>query len=145
MTNGGLGRRLMGALGAGVLLFVGGDLAAAQQRHWIIVAIAGETTTYLDSLSIKPIGSGWVEVWTRDTHATPRQSRDGTYDSVIGQRWIDCKDARMRTMQSANYYGAALVRRYSTSAARRRWYPVRAGTGYQLVQTACRLAGKETS
>ena len=139
------GRRLTGALGAVVLLLAGVDRARAQERHWIIVAIAGETTTYLDSLSIKPVGSGWVEVWTRDTHATPRQGRDGTYDSVIGRRWIDCKDARMRIVQSANYYGAALVRRYSTSAARRRWYVVRAGTGYQLVQTACRLAGKETS
>ena len=135
----------MGALGAGVILLAGMDRAAAQERHWVIVAIAGETTTYLDSLSIKPVGSGWVEVWTRDTYATPRQNRDGTYDSVIGRRWIDCKALRMRTMQSANYLGAALVRRYSTSAARRRWYSVRAGPGHQLVQTACRLAGKEMS
>lgn len=130
----------MGAVGAVVLLFAGVDRAPAQERHWLIVAITGETTTYIDSLSIKPVGSGWVEVWTRETYATPRQSRDGAYDSVVGRRWIDCEGARLRTMQSANYYGAALVRRYSTSAARRRWYPVRAGPGYQLVQTACRIA-----
>ena len=122
------------------LLFAGVDRAAAQERHWIIVAITGETTTYIDSLSVKPVGSGWVEVWTRETYATPRQSRDGAYDSVVGRRWIDCDGARMRTIQSANYSGAVLVRRSSTSAARRRWYPVRAGPGYQLVQTACRIA-----
>jgi hypothetical protein len=130
----------MAAVGAVVLLFGGVDRAAAQERHWMIVAISGETTTYLDSLGIKRVGSGWVEVWTRETYATPRQSRDGAYDSVVGRRWIDCEGARMRTMQSANYYGATLVRRYSTSAARRRWYAVRVGPGYQLMQTACRIA-----
>jgi len=131
----------MAAVGAVVLLFAGVDRAAAQERHWIVVAISGETTTYLDSLGIKRVGSGWVEVWTRETYAAPRQSRDGAYDSVVGRRWIECEGARVRTMQSAHYYGAALVRRYSTSASRRRWYPVRAGPGYQLVQTACRIAG----
>ena len=131
----------MAAFGAVVLLFAGGDRAAAQERHWILLAIAGETTTYIDSLSLKRVGAGWVEVWTRETYATPRQSRDGAYDSVVGRRWIECEGARVRTMQSAHYYGAALVSRNSTSASRRRWYAVRAGPGYQVVQTACRIAG----
>lgn len=125
-------------------LGVVGWSAAQDGRSWVLISTASASSTYLDSLSLKAIDREQLEVYSRQVYHALRQERRGTWDNVVSQLRIDCRNARVRTLTSRYFLGEKFSFRTSTSAARRTWSrssSTRTGM-FPIIHAACRWSGR---
>jgi hypothetical protein len=125
-------------------LGVAGWSATQDGRTWVLISTASASSTYLDSLSLKAIDREQLEVYSRQVYHAIRQERRGTYDNVVHQLRVDCRNARIRTLTSRYFLGEKYSFRTGTSAARRTWSrssSTRSGL-FPILQAACRWSGR---
>ena len=123
------------------LILTAASRAGAQEATWVEVARVADSAIFLDSASIHPVKGGLLEARSKREYYTPRHYRSDTYNLVLSQARIDCKNQSEMGLSSEYYMGKTLVQRFFSTAARRHWSPHRPGNYTDMaIAMACRIA-----
>ena len=119
--------------------------AEVQQGSWIAVETTARSVSWLDT-AIRAAGDGLIDVRSKHEYSIPMTDRQEMFDTRVLKYRIRCADpARSMVLEEALYKGTSLIRRTSTSAARRRWFSLRPNSWNSvLIQKACLLAQEQS-